>query len=156
MAYDATTTPASGADTQLVDYTRLRDCIRSLAGSGSSHDLGGSLDQFLEDTSFVDLPDGWECEIDGTELAGRSVYFEVNAWIEVAVACTVTLRLYDVTGAAAVASSDVAIVSPGLTRTQGKSGALTLNASLRRYKAQIKGSIGAAAKVAGRARVIIR
>jgi hypothetical protein len=156
MAFDATTTPASGDDTKLVDYTRLRDNCKSLAGSGSSHDLGGSLDKFVEDTSFVDLPDGWECEIDGTELSGRSVYFEVNALAEVAVAVTATLRLFDVTGAAAVASSDVAIVSPGTTRTQGKSGALTLNASLRKYKAQIKGSVGAASKVAGRARVIIR
>jgi hypothetical protein len=155
MSYDATTTPSSGDDTQLADYTRLRDNDKSLAGSGSSHDLGGSLNKFVEDTSFVDLPDGWDLEIDGTQLGGRTVKLEFNVIGETGTAVTVNVRLFNITDAGAVASSDTAVVNPGTTRTRGISSALTLPTAAKRYKAQIKGSVGAAAKVAARARVII-
>src|SRR5207237_3174689 len=118
MSFDTSTTPSSGDDTQLSDYTRLRDNDKSLAGAANVHDLGGGLEKFIEDTSFVDLPDGWDCEIDGTELAGRTVKLEVNVIAEIASAVTVTVQLYNITDASAVASSDVAVVSPGTTRTR--------------------------------------
>jgi hypothetical protein len=155
VSFDSTTTPASGDDTQLADYTRLRDNDRSLAGAGQSHDLGGSLDKFVEDTTEVDLPDGWDLEINGAELGGRTVKLEVNVIGETTTNVTVTVRLWNITDAGAVASSAVAVVNPSTTRTRGVSGALTLPAAAKRYKAQIKGSVGASAKVAARARVII-
>ena len=156
MSFDTTTTPAADANTLLTDYTRLRDNDKSLAGAGQEHDFGGSLDKFVEDTVAADLPDSWEKEIDGTELAGRSVIFEIVANAELSSAVTVTIDLFNVTDAGAVASSAVAIALTSTTRQWAKSGALTLPTALKRYKARIKGSVGAGNKVAGRARVVIR
>lgn len=143
MALDLTTTPPVGQATELTDFEQLLNNDKELAGAaaGVSIPLGGSLNEFVTDTSEVDLAEGWEREIDGTHLAACEVLLEVNVERGPDTAggnVTVTVDLYDVTAGAQVGSSPVAVVLASTARTHSKSVALSLAAAVRRYKARIK------------------
>jgi hypothetical protein len=156
MSWDVTTTPPVGQATKRSEYTRLRDSLKSVRQQSWS--FGGSLLAFetvaAADT-YVDLPDSAEIEINGDDLSGLSAFLEVNAIGMDATAVTITCQLYNVTAAAAVASSAVTVVNPGTTRTRGVSSTITLAAGNNRYKVQIKRSVTTAG-VAARARVYTR
>jgi len=149
MAYDVTTTPSVDDATKLADYTRLRDAARALAGAMGGVVLaqGGSLDEFLSDTTEVDLPNGpgaagWP--VDGTHLGYVTVELQVVAirHPDAAGTVTCTVDLYNVTDAGAVASSAVAVSLTTTAATAGASSALTLPTSVKRFKARIKTSDG--------------
>jgi hypothetical protein len=156
LAYDVSTTPTVGDATKVNEYTRLRDAIKALSAS-CNHNLGGSLSQFVSDTTYANLPDYLEWEIDGTNLSGLSVYFEVNMQCGPTLSsCTGSMQLYNVTTAAAIASSAVSVIFSSVNeRGHTKSAALTLTSGINRYRAQIKTS-DATKVVAGVARVSIR
>jgi hypothetical protein len=164
MAFDATTTPATDDATKLGDYTRLRDCARALVGATAGVIVlqGGDLDAFITDTSEVTLPKAFGdvgAEIDGTFLgfSGVTVVLEVAAMRHQDVGSTVTctVDLYNVTDAAAVASSAVAISLSTGSVTHQKSTALTLPTSAKRFRFRIKTS-DAAKAVAAIARVVVK
>lgn len=143
MALDLTTTPSTGDATKTSDYTRLRDNDKELAGAaaGITAAWGGSLKDFVDDTTEVDLDDGGEWEVDGTHLAACEVYLEVNVKRGpdgLGGSVTVTVDLYNVTTAAQVASSPVATALTTTTTTPAKSVALTLATGVNRYKARAK------------------
>ena len=147
MAYDVTTTPAVNDATKLDDYTRLRDALRALASAMGGVVLaqGGSLTSFVSDTTEVDLPAGpgaagWP--VDGTHLGYVSVTLEVVAIRQLAFTVTCTVDLYNVTDGAQVASSPVAVSLTTGAATAQASAALTLPASVKRFKARIKTSDG--------------
>ena len=157
MAYDVTTTPSVGDATKRSDYTRLRDAVKALAGI--RHFLGGSLDKFVQDTTYVDAPDGFEVEIDGTNLSGLSVYLEANAVCEVTAAVSCDVKLQYWTGAAwadvAGAAASVALTT-AYARGWNKSSTFTLPSGVNRIKFVYKGTTGAANRVAAAAWVSIR
>lgn len=146
MAYDVTTTPAVDDATKQGDYTRLRDGLRALASAMGGVVLrqGGNLKTFVTDTTEVPCePCGGTAgfEVDGTYLGYVTVLLEVVAIRHPdAGSVTCTVDLYDLTAAATVASSAVAISLSTANPTHQKSVALTLNASVRRYYARIKTS----------------
>lgn len=164
---DLTTTPAVDDATKLDDYTRLRDALR---GSAPAIVAGlpvldwGDLDAFETSTSEVTLRKGFGdpgVEIDGALLSllagvGGSVFLEVVARRDVGTAtATGTVDLYNVTAGAVVAGSPVAISLTSDAETSQKSGALTLAASVAKYRIRIKTS-NAATPVAARARLVIK
>ena len=161
MPFDSAYSPSVGGSTKVSEYQKLRDNDKALAG-GDVYDFGGSIGAFVTDTDWVDLPDSWELEMYAQDRSGRSVYLEVNVLARMADGSawsgtvTASLRLFNLTAGAAVASSQVDIVlSVADTRTRSLSSTLTLSATTDRHKIQIKTS-AAARMVAGRARVVIR
>ena len=155
MGYDTTVTPSVGDATKRSDYTRLRDSIKSVRQQ--EWELGGSLAAYIEDAAdtWVDLPDGWQKTIDGTDTPSLGVYLEVYGRAEDGTVVTITFRLYNVTTAAAIASSEVTLVSPGATATRNESSTLTLTTGANVYKGQIKRS-NINVRVSGKARVYTR
>lgn len=164
---DLTTTPATDDATKLDDYTRLRDAGRGLASAmaGVVAWQGGALDEFEESLTAVTLRNAFGdagAEIDGTHLGlvaavGGSVVLEVVAirHPDSAGTVTCTVDLYNVTAAAVVASSSVAISLTTAAATHQKSGALTLPTSVQRYRVRILTS-DATRAVAAIARVVVK
>ena len=146
MAFDVETTPSISDPTLQDEYIRLRDNDKALRLSNRF--LGGSFLVFYEDTSYVD-GDGPLFEMDGTDAAGRSIFLEITGVCELASPSTnVLVRLINVTDAnTPVASSEVTITNPGITRTRGVSSALSIPTAAKIYKWQIRGTTGAANKV---------
>lgn len=164
MALDLNTTPATDDATKLNDYTRLRDSGRALVGATAGVIVwqGGDLDAFIVDTSEVTLPKSYGdvgAEIDGTFLgyAGVTVVLEAMAvrGPDVTSSVTCTVDLYNVTDAAAVASSAVAITLSSGSVVHQKSVALTLPTSVKRFRVRIKTSDGTR-PVAAVARVVVK
>lgn len=156
MAYDVTTTPSVGDATKRSDYTRLRDAIKSVRQQ--DWDLGGSLNVYdiaVAADTWVDVPDSWQKEINGDDLSGLGARFEVNGRGDSATNVTITLRLFNVTAGAAVASSEVTLTNPGATPTRGVSSTVTLAAGDNVYKPQFKRSVNTVG-IAARARVYTR
>lgn len=164
MAIDLSTTPSVDDPTKLGDYTRLRDAARGLVGATAGVIVwqGGDLDAFIVDTSEVTLPKSYGdvgAEIDGTLLgfSGVTVVLEVMAVRspDVSSSVTCTVDLYNVTDAAAVASSAVAITLSTGSVTHQKSTALTLPTAVKRFRVRIKTSDGSK-PVAAIARVVVK
>lgn len=164
---DLTTTPTVDDATKLDDFTRTRDALR---GSAPAIVAGmpvldwGDLDAFEVSTSEITLRKGFGApgvEIDGALLSllagvGGSVFLEVVARRQPGTAnATATIDLYNVTAGAQVAGSAVAISITSDAEASQKSGALTLAASVAKYRIRIKTS-NAATPVAARVRLVIK
>lgn len=162
MAADFNTTPAVDDATKLDDYTRLRDTTRALAAAMGGIPVlqGGDLDEFISDTTEVTLPKAFGdvgAEIDGTHLGFVAVVLEVVArrHPDAAGTVTCTVDLFNVSAGAQVASSAVAISLTTTAEFHQKSVALTLPASVQRFRFRIKTSDGTRL-VAARARVVAK
>jgi hypothetical protein len=144
MSYDTTTTPAVGDATKRSDYVRLRDSIKAVRQQ--SWDFGGGLGEFIEDAAntWVDLPNGKIKELNGDDTNGLSIYLAMTCLQDAAGAVTVETRLYNITTAAAVASSDASQANPGTSAVYKKGVAFTLAAGTDQYKVQIRRTTTAA------------
>lgn len=164
---DLTTTPVVDDATKLDDYTRLRDALR---GSAPAVFAGvpvldwGDLDAFDANTVEATIRKGFGdvgVEIDGTLLSllagvGGAVFLEVVARREPGAAtATCTVDLYNVTTAAQVASSAVAISLSTDNETGQKSSALSLASGVNKYRVRMKTS-NAATPVAARVRLVVK
>jgi hypothetical protein len=162
MGFDVVTTPSIDDATKQNDYTRHRDALRALASAMGGVVLwqGGDLEEFQLDTTEVTLRKAGGdpgFEIDGQYLGYVTVILEAVAIRDPSpgtnVTCTVDL--YNVTDSAAVASSAVAITLNSAAAVHQKSVALTLPASVKRYRVRIKTSSGTQG-VAAIARVVAK
>lgn len=157
MAYDVTTTPTVGNATKRSDYVRLRDAVKAV--SQRTFFLGGDLQAFFTDTAFIDHPNGFEVEVDFTNMSGLSAYLEVNGACQTTSAVTATVKAQYWDGAAwqDVSGASVALaLTTAFARVRGKTLFTVPVLGVVPVKFVLMGSVGAANPVAGAAWLSIR
>ena len=120
--------------TKADDYDALWDNAQALADLRVEKYLGGAYYIGVTDTTYITVPSSIQTWNDASPVSGLSVRFEFQADL---VSGTGYARLYNVTGAAAVASSEVTFTTAG----RKSSGAITLASALNAYICQVKGSV---------------
>jgi hypothetical protein len=137
MGFQAHTASVDEA-TKLDHLDEVGDSTVALKESRSALILGGDPNAAVDDTSFVDVPGAVHFEVDGTNLSGVTVQCHFQCICE---SGTGTFRLYNITTAAEVASSQKTFVNTTADRAETSN--LTLTTGVNEYKAQVKGSVAA-------------
>jgi hypothetical protein len=138
MAFDTTNPVSEDNATKADDYDVVFDNTIALKEGRNALTLGGDPHAAVTDTSFVDVPGAVHFEIDGTNLSGLTVAAHFQCVCE---SGTGTFRLYNVTTAGAVASSEKTFTNN--TSDRAETSTLTLTTGVNEYKAQVKGSVAA-------------
>jgi hypothetical protein len=120
------------------DHDKTHNNTVSLKEARRALTLGGDFTAAVTDTSFVDIPGVAHFEIDGTNLSGLTVECHFMCVVE---SGTGTFRLWNVTTAAEVASSQKTFTNTTSDRIETST--LTLTTGVNEYKAQVKGSVAA-------------
>lgn len=151
MAFNVTNPVSVGDATKKDHYDRVFDNVIAVKERRGELALGGSDSDAVSDTGFVDLPAGVHVEIDGTNLGGFTV--EVHFMGRV-LAGTGTIRLWNITAAAEVSSSQKTFTNTSADRIVSSS--LSLASGVNEYKLQVKGSAAADLPQVWGAKLILR
>jgi len=155
MAYNRNYTAVVGGATKESQHARVSNNIEAIRTVGLHIHLGGSSTTYIPDTSWVDIPNAAIIEIDGTNLTTNhlELYFEATFKGENA-DNQVSVRLYNITDAGAVADSQVNLTADAFDRQ--RSVALSVPASTKEYKAQCLTAAAATPLVVASAQAVIK